>query len=114
MADTNKKSYLHYNPEWMNMYPGQYYAICAKKSSQDPLEDWRKCMEILVEDIEFHELIKQFGVFILVNPDLSFEWSHNFPMDGIRQSLLSKAVWDKYHPLLEDYGLYLARAEGLK
>ena len=107
MDSNTRTKELHYNPEWVSLMPGQRYAISTNGSVEDALGSWTKCMEILIDDLEFHELIDRFGVFITVNPDLSFNWDTRFEMDGQRHSRLSKAVWDRYHELFEDYGLCL-------
>ncbi len=88
MDSNTRTKELHYNPEWVSLMPGQRYAISTNGSVEDALGSWTKCMEILIDDLEFHELIDRFGVFITVNPDLSFNW-------------------DRYHELFEDYGLCL-------
>jgi|TARA_R100001039_G_C1778100_1_gene66159 hypothetical protein len=89
------------------VYPDQRYFITYEGAEEDAVANWRKCLDILVEDLEFHEVLDQFGVKVIVDTDMSFYFDHNFTMDGIRYSRLSKAIWDKYHHVFEDYGLIL-------
>ena len=89
------------------VYPDQRYFITYEGTEEEAIANWRKCLDILVEDLEFHALLDQFGVKVIVDTDMSFYFDHNFTMDGIRYSRLSKAIWDKYHHVFEDYGLIL-------
>ena len=89
------------------VYPDQRYFITYEGTEEEAIANWRKCLDILVEDFEFYALLAQFGVKVIVDTDMSFYFEHNFTMDGIRYSRLSKAIWNKYHHVFEDYGLIL-------
>jgi hypothetical protein len=67
-----------------------------------------KVVEILCEDIEFHELLAKHGFTVTINTD----WSISFqgPKDcspAAKYSRMQKLMWDHGAHILRDYGFHL-------
>ena len=78
-------------------------------SNVNTLDDWANALEILCEDLDFHELIAVHGIKVILNPDghITFKNTGESQVDGPRYSRVMRALWNAYKPLFHDYNCQL-------
>lgn len=95
-----------YSAKGMGMLSRQKYAF--PNDPRDGSEAWDRVLEILCEDMAFHELMAKFDLKVILNPDWKITFKNTGgKVDGPRYSRVMKALWDNFKPLFEDYGLRL-------
>ena len=96
---------VYRDTQTMPLYSKQKYSF---PGSPVLINEWGRVMEILCEDLAFHELLAKHQMSAVINPD----WSIRFRNDGgkitgPRYSRVMKAMWDQYHATFQDYGIQL-------
>lgn len=88
------------------MLARQKYAFPIKDF--DGNRSWERIIEILCEDVEFHELLAKHNIKVMIESDWHIRFQNTGgAVDGPRYSRVMKALWDRFKPLFSDYGLVL-------
>lgn len=101
----------HYHSTQKNIGTNRYY---FKSDGEETLIAFNKCTEILVEKIEFHEMLKKFNIKVILNSDFSITFEIiNKSIERGSDSDLSKLSWDtlEFRSVFDDYGLQLIDLE---
>jgi hypothetical protein len=97
----------HYDGGTTRIFSKQkYYFPSAKGDGSE--DSFSKVMEILCEDLSFHDLAAKHHFTVILNPDWKITFkNHGSKVDGPRYSRIMKALWDNFKAVFEDYGLRL-------
>lgn len=95
----------HYDGGTTRIFTKQKYYFPTTEGSE---ANFSKVMEILCEDLAFHDLAAKHHFTVILNPDWKITFKNiGNKVDGPRYSRIMKALWDRFKPLFEDYGLRL-------
>ena len=86
----------------------QRYLITSKDGS---LDRWNILFPILCEDEEFHHLMNQYGLEIILQPDFKLTIERTYLLNGPQRSELTLKLWKKYEPIFSEYGIILIDSE---
>lgn len=96
----------HYDSGGVGLYRKQKYSFPITRENT---EDWGRAIEILCEDLDFHELLAKHGLKVMIGTDwhIYFKNTWDGKVTGPRYSRLMKAIWDNFRAVLDDYSLRL-------
>jgi hypothetical protein len=86
----------------------QKYLFPASSQDTDKLESWGTVIEILCEDLEFHEVLARHDMKVMIGTDWTISFQNTgAKLTGPRLSRVMKALWDSFKGTFEDYGIRL-------
>lgn len=89
-----------------SMYSRQKYYF--PMGDAESIEGWNRVIEILCEDLEFHEYLATQQATVMLDPDGKIHFKNTGPkITGARYSKMMKGLWDRFKPVLSDYGISL-------
>ena len=99
--------YPRYTAYWAPLNPKQRYHFTGKDS--DWQQGFNEAINILLADIDFHELLQQHFFTAIIDPD----WSVRINYTGdptryyLHRSESNLEIWNCYSQVFQDYGLQL-------
>ena len=95
-------------PKTMRKLSRQKYLFPSSSKDTDTLESWAKVIEILCEDLAFHEVLARHDMKVMIGTDWAISFKNTgAKLDGPRMSRVMKALWDSFKGTFEDYGIRL-------
>ena len=71
------------------------------------LSNFSRVLKIIVEDIEFHNLLNKYGITVILNPEGHFSFETTSTITPIIYSELMKDLWETFKPLFQEFDCQL-------